>query len=115
MRWSGMLVAASLLTGCAGELAERQGELRHWIGQPEAQLVGAMGAPNWVYASGGTKVLTYTDGSAREGSGAPYVFGPGLVGPTGSGRTTYRPGCDTSFTISDGIVKAFSLRGNGCG
>src|SRR3954467_8425765 len=112
MRWSGVLVAAMVLTGCTGELAVRQAELQHWIGQPEAQLVAAMGAPNRVYASGGTKVLTYEDVYQREGPSVPYYFGPGPVGPAGFSGTTYRTVCNTSFTIGDGVVKTFSLRGN---
>lgn len=115
MRWLGVAVAAVSLTSCTGELAERQAELQHWIGQPENQLVAAMGAPNRVYDSGSTKVLTYEDVYLQQGPSAPYYFGPGPVGPTGFSGTVYRTVCNTTFTIGDGVVKAFSLRGNGCG
>ncbi len=114
MRWVGMVVAALSLAGCTGDLAERQAELQHWIGQPEAQLVAAMGAPNRSYDTGGTKVLTYEEGYLHEGPAGPYYFGPGPAGPTGFSGTIYRTVCDTSFTIVGSVVKAFSLRGNGC-
>ena len=74
-----------------------------------------MGAPNRVYDSGGTKFLTYEDVYLQEGPAGPYYFGPGPAGPSGFGGTRFRTVCDTNFTISDGVVKAFSLRGNGCG
>jgi hypothetical protein len=115
MRWSGVVVAAFLLAGCAGGLAERQAELQHWIGRSEAQLVDAMGAPNRVYDSGDTKVLTYEDVYLREGPAGPYYFGPGPAGPTGFGGTVYRTVCDTTYIIGDEVVKGFSLRGMAVG
>ncbi len=115
MRWIGVIVTAFSLAGCTAELAQRQAELQHWVGQPEAQLVAAMGAPNRVYDSGGAKVLTYEDVYLQEGPSGPYYFGPGPAGPTGFGGTVFRTVCDTNFTIGDGVVKSFSLRGNGCG
>jgi len=56
-RWA--VLVAWLLAWCTGGLAERQAELTQWIGQPEAQLVAAMGAPDRTSASGAQKFLTY--------------------------------------------------------
>jgi hypothetical protein len=115
MRFVGLVVAAGALAGCTGELAERRAELSQWVGQPEAQLVAAMGAPNRIYDSGATKFLTYEDVYAQEGPTGPYYFGPGPAGPTGFSGVRYTTVCDTTFTVTGGIVKAFSFRGNGCG
>ncbi len=115
MRWVGVVLATGLLAGCTGELAERQAELSHWVGQPETQLVAALGAPNRSYDSGGMKFLTYEDVYVQEGPPGPYYFGPGPAAPTGFGGLRYTTVCDTTFTVADGTVKAFSFRGNGCG
>src|ERR1700754_3051821 len=114
MRWGRVVIATLMLTGCSG-LATRQAELAHWVGQPEAQLVGAMGAPNRSYESGGVKFLTYEDVYVQQGPVGPYYFGPGPAAPTGFGGQVYRTVCDTTFTVAEGLVKGFSLRGNGCG
>jgi hypothetical protein len=115
MRFVGLMIATGMLAGCTGELAERQAELAHWVGQPEAQLVAAMGAPNRSYDSGGMKFLTYEDVYVQEGPTGPYYFGPGPAAPTGFSGVRYTTICDTTFTVADGVVKAFSFRGNGCG
>jgi hypothetical protein len=115
MRLAGLMIAAGMLAGCTGELAERKAELAHWIGQREAQLVAAMGAPNRSYDSGGMKFLTYEDVYVQEGPAGPYYFGPGPAAPTGFAGLRYTTVCDTTFTIADGVVKGFSFRGNGCG
>jgi hypothetical protein len=115
MRVLGVFVAGLVLTGCTNELAERQAELQHWIGQPESQLLAAMGAPNRIYDSGPTKFLTYEDVYQEEGPTGPYYFGPGPAAPTGFSGLRYTTVCDTTFSVAEGVVKAFSLRGNGCG
>ena len=109
------VLAAGLLTGCTNQLAERQAELSHWVGQPEAQLVAALGAPNRVFDSGPTKFLTYEDTYLQEGPTGPYYFGPGPAAPTGFSGLRYTLVCDTTFSVADGVVKAFRFRGNGCG
>jgi hypothetical protein len=115
MRFGWLVLAAGTLAGCTNVLAVRQAELSQWIGQPEAQLVAAMGAPHRAYDSGGVKFLTYEDVYVHEGPTGPYYFGPGPAAPTGFSGVIYRTVCDTTFTIEDGVVKAFSLRGDGCG
>ncbi len=115
MRFLKVALAAMALSGCTGGLAERQAELSQWVGQPEAQLVAAMGAPHRAYESGGVKFLTYEDAYVEQGPSGPYYFGPGPAAATGFSGTVYRTVCDTTFTIADGVVKAFSFRGKGCG
>jgi hypothetical protein len=115
MRLAGPMIVTGMLAGCAGELAERQAELAHWIGQPETQLVAAMGAPNRSYDSGGIKFLTYEDVYVQDGPSGPYYFGPDPAALPGYSGLRYTTVCDTTFTVANGIVQAFSFRGDGCG
>ncbi len=116
MRGVLVLIAAWLLTSCTAGLATRRAELGQWVGRPETELLGAMGAPNRSYDSGGTKFLTYEERRVEVVPGAPYFFGSG---PFGDGSpfppTATTLVCDTTFTVAGGIVRAFSLRGNACG
>jgi hypothetical protein len=115
MRRVWLVVAAVLLSGCTGGLAERHAELSHWIGQPESQLIAAMGAPHRVYDSGGMKFLTYQEVEVQREPAGGYYFGPGPAAPTGFGGPRLISTCETTFTVSGGVVRAFSLRGGGCG
>ncbi|HEX3574371.1 MAG TPA: hypothetical protein VHU42_07205 [Rhodopila sp.] len=115
MRFVRLVLATCLLAGCAGGLAQRQAELAHWVGQPEAQLIGAMGAPHRVFESGGTKFLTYEEIHVQRQPNGPYYFGPGPAAPSGFWGETTRQVCDTTFAVAGGVVKSASLRGNGCG
>lgn len=107
--------AAALLAGCTGGLAERQAELTQWVGQPETQLVAAMGVPRRTYDSGAMKFLTYQDVRIERQPSGDFYFGPGPAAPTGFWDGTTALVCDTTFAVSGGVVKGFSLRGNGCG
>jgi hypothetical protein len=113
------VAAAAVVGGCVNQLALRQSELTHWIGRPEVELIGAMGAPNRSYDSGGVKFLTYEERRTEIIPGTPYGFGPSpfMYGGYGGGfpPTATTLVCDTTFTIGGGLVRAFSLRGNACG
>ena len=114
------VLGAGLLVACTNGLETRQAELTQWVGQPETQLLAAMGAPNRVYESGATKFLTFEDRRVEQQPAWPSYYGPGYgpvfgPGPLGYGGTIFTTVCDTTFTVSGGVVRAFSLRGNGCG
>lgn len=116
MRRVGILLLVGALGGCAGGLATRQAELAQWIGRPEAELLGAMGAPNRSYDSGGMKFLTYEERRVEIVPGSPYYFGPGPFGySSGFPPTATTLVCDTTFTVAQNVVRAYSLRGNACG
>lgn len=113
-RWW-LLIALTVLTGCVNGLAQRQAELNQWIGKPEAALLSAMGAPNRSYETNEMKFLTYEDRQVDTIGGGPY-FGPGPFWYDGGfPPETIILVCDTTFTIVNGVVRAFALRGNGCG
>jgi hypothetical protein len=116
MRLPWLFALASLVTGCANGFAERQAELAKWVGRPETELVGMMGAPARTYETGGMKFLTYEEQRIEIAPGAPYYFGSGPFGYAGGLPPTARTlVCETTFTIADGVVRAFSLRGTACG
>ena len=112
---------AALVAGCTNGAVQRQAELTQWVGRPETDLVGAMGAPSRTYETGGLKFLTYEERRTEITPGSPYYPGPGYfgAGPYGWGGgfppTATTLMCDTTFTIGSGVVRAFSLRGNACG
>lgn len=115
-RWL-IVVALAGLSGCANQLAERQAELSHWVGQPETTLLGRFGAPNRTYETGGMKFLTYDERHVDVVPNGPYWWGgPGpFFYPDPYPVTVFDRACDTTFTVVQGVVRAFSLRGNACG
>ncbi len=116
MRASWLFGLALMASGCTNGLAVRQAELARWVGQPETALVGTLGVPTRTYETGGMKLLTYENRRVEIVPGSP-VYGP--PGPFGYGGrfppTAVNLACDTTFTIADGVVRTFSLRGNACG
>ncbi len=111
-------LASLLVAGCVDRLAQRQAELARWVGRPETELVSVMGAPARSYATEGIKVLTYEESRVDIIPGSPFYQG---YGPYWLGTSYALPPqavnlrCDTNFTVADGVVKGFSLRGNACG
>ena len=105
-----------MLSGCANPRVALQAELATWVGRPEVALVQVMGAPARTYETGGMKFLTYEDRRFEIVPGSPVY--PGL-GPFWYGGgfppTAINLACDTTFTVSGGVVRAYSLRGNACG
>ena len=115
-RLLGVIGLAVVIAGCTNVLAQRQAELAQWVGRPETERVGAMGAPSRSYETGGMKFLTYEDRRTEIVPGSPYYYGPGPFGWGGGVPPTATTlVCDTTFTIGGGVVRAFSLRGNACG
>ncbi len=108
-RWLTVIGLALFVAGCTNGLAQRQAELALWVGRPETDLVGAMGAPSRSYETAGMKFLTYEDRRLELVPGSPYYWGGGFP-PTALNLV-----CDTTFTVGGGVVRAFSLRGNACG
>ncbi|HVY17641.1 MAG TPA: hypothetical protein VHB27_20650 [Rhodopila sp.] len=109
-------IAGLALGACTDELARRQAELNRWVGRPETELVQAMGAPNRSYETGGLKILTYEDHRVDIIPGTSYYPGFGPFWPdAGLPPQAINLTCDTSFAVSGGIVRSFSLRGNACG
>lgn len=111
-----IIFMACSLTGCVSGLANRQAQLSMWVGKPEVELVGIMGAPSRTYETAGMKFLTYEERHVEIVPSTPYTFGPGPFWYGGGFPPTATTlVCDTTFTIAAGVVRAYSLRGNACG
>jgi hypothetical protein len=119
MRRLVLLAIACLAAGCANQLAERQAQLNRLIGRSETDLVQTMGIPTRTYETGGMKFLAYEDRRVEIVPGSPFfpVGGPFYPGFYGGGipPEAINLTCDTTFTVSDGVVRSFALRGNACG
>jgi hypothetical protein len=111
-----ILLAAATLAGCTNQLAQREAYLRQFIGQPDSFLVQQMGVPSRSYETGGVRYLAYDERRIDIVPGPPS-FAPFYMG-------WYRGGfppqvveltCETTFEVSGGTVRAFTLRGNACG
>ena len=111
-----LLLLTGLLAGCADQLAARQAALGRLGGQPEAALVQQMGVPTRSYETGGVKYLAYDDHRVDIVPGFPN-YNPFFTGWYGGGfpPQVIDLRCETTFEVTDGVVKAFTLRGNACG
>ena len=127
-----------LLAGCAVDgIRERQAQLAPLIGQSETTLIQRLGVPSRTYETGGSKFLAYTQNSIEYDPGSgPFFdgfggygfggfgggfYGPGVYGPFGYGGyggfppEIYQDHCETTFQVTGGMVRSFSVRGNACG
>jgi hypothetical protein len=110
------LLLTSLIAGCTDMLAARQAQLNTLIGRPEIDLVQAMGVPTQTYQAGGVKFLSYQQQQTQVIPASPwYYYGPmpGFYGGFPPQIVTWA--CDTTFSVVDGRVANYTLRGNGCG
>jgi hypothetical protein len=117
MRCLALIVFTGILAGCTNQLAVREAELNQWIGRPESQLLTAMGVPDRTYETNGMKFLAYSEHRVEWLPGTPYPYGPPPFGWYAGGLPpqAIALSCDTTFAISDGLVRSYSLRGNACG
>ena len=113
-----LLVLALLLGGCVNQLAQREAFLQQFVGKPEAELVQQVGVPTRTYETGGVKYLAYTESRVDLIPATPgFGFGPPFWGWYGGGFPPQAVNlvCETTFAVSGGTVRSFTLRGNACG
>jgi hypothetical protein len=115
MRHAVLILSLIALGGCADQLAVRQAQLAPFVGGSEANLVQQMGVPTRTYEAQGMKFLAYDQGSVEVIPGYPY--GPPYWGWSGGAfpPQVVNLVCETTFTVADGVVRSFVLRGNACG
>jgi hypothetical protein len=114
-----LLFLAVLATGCTNGLAKRQAFLSQFVGHPDSELVQRLGVPNRTYETDGVKYLAYDERKLDIVPGPPS-YGPGPWWAYGSYGGTFPPQvitltCETTFAVSGGVVKSYTLRGNACG
>lgn len=111
-----VLLAVAALAGCTDQLAQREAYLGRFIGQPDAVLVQQLGVPSRSYETGGVKYLAYDESRVDIVPGPP-TFAPFYTGWYNGGfpPQVIELTCETTFEVSAGTVKAFTLRGNACG
>jgi hypothetical protein len=102
-----------LLAGCADGLIEQQARDARFVGQPRGELVKSLGEPARIEVDGGTTRLIYEKRRRELVPDAPFCNGPGMwCGATGFPSPPPEIlTCDTIFTVSGGIVRAYDLRG----
>src|SRR5690242_8248958 len=108
-----LLVLAGWLAGCVDQLAERQAYLSRFVGQPETVLLQQMGVPARSYETSDMKYLAYDEHRVDIIPAFP-TYGPFFMGWYGGGfpPQVVDLQCETTFAVSDGTVKSFTLRGN---
>ncbi|MGC1408616.1 MAG: hypothetical protein WA864_06705 [Acetobacteraceae bacterium] len=111
-----LLVLTGLMAGCADQLAARQAYLSRFVGQPEDMLVQQMGVPARTYETTGVKYLAYNERQVDIVPAFPS-YGPFFTGWYGGGfpPQVIDLQCETTFEVSAGTVRSFTLRGNACG
>ena len=111
-----LLVLTGLVAGCVDQLAARQAYLSRFIGQPEVVLVQQMGVPARTYATSGMKYLAYDEHQVDIVQAFPS-YSPFFTGWYGGGfpPQVIDLQCETTFEVSDGTVRSFTLHGNACG
>jgi hypothetical protein len=112
----GLVLLIGMIAGCTDTLAVRQAQLNTLVGRPEVDVVQAMGVPTRTFETNGVRFLSYQQQQTQLIPGSPwYLYGPvpGFYGGFPPQVVTWA--CDTTFTIVDGRVSSFTLRGNGCG
>ena len=115
MRLLATLLIALSLCGCANYLAERQAYLNTLIGLHEAELVQALGVPTRTLETGDTKFLAYTETRFQVVPPTPLPSGPWVLGDPFYPAQLVTWVCETTFTLGGGVVRSYTLRGNGCG
>jgi hypothetical protein len=115
MRHAIALVLTGLAAGCGNQLAEREAMLNRFVGQPESAVVQQMGVPSRTYETGGVKYLAYSEHRIDIVPGFPAYtpFWPGWYGG-GIPPQVIELRCETTFEVTQGTVRAFTLRGNAC-
>lgn len=114
VRCAALLAALILPAACANQLAQRQARLTPLVGRPVADLIQQLGVPNRTFQAGGVDYLAYEE---RRIEILPGLWG----GPFWLGGWNNLPPevvqwqCETTFAVTGGVVRSFSLHGNACG
>ncbi len=114
MRARALLLLLPLVAACTPWGQARTEWLSGFVDRPEVELIAALGVPDRIYESGGLKFLAFTESQLDILPGMS-TFGPPFWGVSqGFPAQVVQRQCETTVTVSDGIVRNFSFRGNAC-
>lgn len=120
-----LLVSMLSLAACQVPTAKERRQLDSMIGKQAIDVVRTYGVPTREFVSGNHTFLSYinqqTDYSMMPMSGWGYGgWGGGWGGPGWGGGgwggtgTAYTYTCQTNFELVNGVVSAWTMRGDGC-
>ena len=107
-----LLLACLALAACEDARAARMLAMNKFVGEPEQTLIEHLGVPSRSYETGGVKYLAY-DERRIDIIPPPPTFNPWFA-PALPSQVVER-WCETTFQVSGGLVRSFTLRGNSCG
>lgn len=127
------------LTACSGPTKEQRRQLDALVGKTEVDVVRAFGVPTRTFLANNHLFLAYIDNETQyyPGSmgwgwgwgglvgvapagvvGAAWAVGAAGVWGVGHGRrlppSYYNSVCQTTFELSEGLVRGWTMRGDGC-
>jgi hypothetical protein len=120
MRKLSLLAGLTLLAGCAYPSPQHVAALNAFVGKTETDLVRAYGVPVRSVETGGSKFVEYSQHRIESFPDGPYWGAYGWHGGWGGGwggwgyPNIQQFDCNTTFELKDGLVKAWTLRGNAC-
>lgn len=113
MRWPVLPLLA--LVGCTLP-PSAEVRLAPYVGRSEIELVQGLGVPDRSYETGGLRFLQYEERRQVLHQLDPYWGRPyGRFAPLPlGGPVLLTRSCDATFTLRDGVVQSFTLRGDDC-
>ncbi len=107
-----VVVAATLLSGCATELTFRRREsLDFYVGKDRSELIARLGQPSSVTSQDGKELLAYDRHELKWVQGEPDARNDLL---TAQAPWVDDARCVTTFRVAAGRVEAWRLDGNDC-
>lgn len=110
-----LLLGALALTGCQVPSKKERRQLDSMIGKQTTDVVRTFGVPTRQFVSGNHTFLAYINQQTdytMPMSGWGWDGGWGGMG--GGMGTAYTYTCQTTFELVNGIVTAWTMRGDGC-
>jgi hypothetical protein len=118
---SALVVAASLLSGCAYLQDSTITKLNRFVGQPETLLIKVAGTPNRHSEKDGHRYLTYIEHPTDTFGGYDMNNGYANYGTLGFRKqgfeaypALYEKECVTTFQVDAGIITTYTRTGGAC-
>ncbi len=109
-----LALALPLISACTPPGQARQAYLSQFVGQPELNLINALGVPDRVYETDGVKFLAFVENQVDAVQPMPFYGPPYWGASAGFPMQVVQWQCETTVVIRNGVVLNFSFRGNAC-